>query len=152
MTDSSPGDYPFPGRDPLYFGTHRGIDWCIYQARLSSVLNGYARIPDGVHVDVGDLDVHGGITYGSGVCTGWIGFDTAHTGDAWDVTELRQQVGIHVTPSGELWQQEERAMWTGAQWERVWTVAQLKAECERLCEQIACVSPAWSPSDEAVQG
>jgi hypothetical protein len=129
-------EYPFKGRDPLYSGTHQGVRWCIYQAPLNSVLNGYAYIPDDVLIDVDTLDVHGGITYGNGECTGWIGFDTAHTGDAWDVTDLRQRVGVHITPAGEAWQKQEREMHRGSKWERVWTVPALQAECERLCEQI----------------
>lgn len=65
-------DYPFRGRTALYEGEHNGIRWCIYQAPLSGVLNGYTRIPEGHSVDVDTLDVHGGITYGSGKCSGWI--------------------------------------------------------------------------------
>lgn len=130
-------DYPFKGRDALYEGEHQGVRWCIYQAPLSSVLNGYARIPDGASIDVDHLEVHGGITYGSGECTGWIGFDTAHAGDSWDVDELRERAGINVSAAGLAWQQQERSMWSGAEWERTWTVAALRAECERLCAQIA---------------
>lgn len=133
-------DYPFKNRDPLYEGTHHGIRWCIYASPLSGFLNGYARIPERVTLDVEDLKVHGGITYGSGVCTGWIGFDTAHTGDAWDVRELRERIGVHVTPGGQAFQEQQRSMWTGAPWERLWTVPKLRAECERLCEQIAAKS------------
>ena len=131
-------EYPFKNRDPLYQGKHRGIRWCIYQAPLSGVLNGYARIPDGVDIDTDDLAVHGGITYGgSGKCTGWVGFDTAHTGDLWDLDELREKVGIHITPAGVAWHENELAVRTGMPCERTWTVEALRAECERLCEQIA---------------
>lgn len=138
MTDSS-RDVPFKGRDPLYQGTHDGIRWAIYQAPISGVLNGYARIPDGHTIDVDDLDIHGGITYGSGDCSGWIGFDTAHTGDLWDLDELRNRVGIHITPSGQAWNDQERSRrpQVGQRpWERTWTVDALKAEVFRLCDQI----------------
>ena len=135
------GDRPFKDRSPLYEGAHQGIQWCIYQSPLSSVLNGYARIPDGVEIDVDTLDVHGGITYGFGICSGgWIGFDTAHTGDHWDVEYLRSRVGVHVSPAGIAYQERGRSMWSGNDWERVWTVEKLRAECERLCEQIATVA------------
>lgn len=137
-------DYPFKNRNPLYEGTHHGIRWCIYQSPLSSILNGYARIPDGITINADDLDVHGGITYGStygsGQCSGWVGFDTAHTGDAWDIRELRERVGIHVTAFGEAHQKQELSMWDGSPWECLWTVPKLRAECERLCEQIAAKS------------
>lgn len=135
-------DYPFKGRVALYEGEHKGIRWCIYQAPLSGVLNGYARIPEGCKVDVDTLDVHGGITYGSGTCTGtgWIGFDTAHAGDVWDLSELQRRVGIHVSAAGRAWIEQERSMWSGAPWERTWTVEALQAECERLCDQLAQVS------------
>ncbi|USH45587.1 hypothetical protein SEA_PHABULOSO_92 [Gordonia phage Phabuloso] len=141
MTDSS-GDVPFKGRDPLYQGVHNDIRWAIYQAPISGVLNGYARIPDGHTVDVDELDIHGGITYGSGDCSGWIGFDTAHTGDAWDLAELRGRVGIHISEAGRKWQEEERSMWHGASWEQVWTVDALKAECFRLCDQVCAATRA----------
>lgn len=136
MTD----DYPFKNRDCLYEGTHAGIRWAIYQAPLNSVLNGYARIPDGVRLNADDLEVHGGITYGSGDCTGWVGFDTAHTGDLWDLDDLREKVGIHVSEAGIAWHERELAVRTGMSCERTWTVAALKAECERLCEEIAAKS------------
>lgn len=142
------GEYPFPKRQALYGGEHQGIRWAIYQSPLSGVLNGYAHIPDGVTINVDDLKVHGGITYGCGDCTGWIGFDTAHTGDSWDVTELRQRVGVHVSPAGQAFQEQERSMWSGAEWERLWTVDALREECERLCEQIASVvagAATWEP-------
>ena len=130
-------DYPFKNRDPLYEGTHKGIRWCIYQAHLNSVLNGYARIPDGTTIDTDTLEVHGGITYGGGKCSGWIGFDTAHAGDMWRLQELREIVGVHITAAGEAWQEQEWQLSSGASFETVWTVDALKAECERLCEQIA---------------
>lgn len=130
-------DHPFKDRPPLYEGTHKGIRWCIVRAPVSSVLNGYACIPDGVTINVDTLEVHGGISYGNGDCTGWIGFDTAHAGDSWDLDELREKVGLHITAAGEMFQQQERSMWSGAPWEKTWTVDLLKAECERLCAQIA---------------
>lgn len=137
-------DYPFKGRDALYEGEHRGIRWCIYQARLSSVLCGYAQIPGGVTIHSDSLEVHGGINFGrdidSGECAGWVGFDTAHAGDHWDLEYLRAEVGIHVTPEGQRWQRQELEVRTGMSCERTWTVAALRAECERLCEQIAGVS------------
>lgn len=137
-------DYPFTGRDPLYEGIHDGIPWCIYQARITSVLCGYARIPDGVTIRSDDFDVHGGINFGRstdddtwGDCTGWVGFDTAHTGDHWDLEYLRRRVGVHVTEEGARWQQQELELRTGMSCEQTWTVDKLRAECERLCSQIA---------------
>lgn len=143
MTDSS-RDVPFKGRDPLYQGTHDDIRWAIYQAPISGVLNGYARIPDGHTIDVDELDIHGGITYGSGDCSGWIGFDTAHTGDLWDLDELTGRVGIHISDAGRIWHQQEQSLRSkvGQPWERTWTVDALKAECFRLCEQICAATRA----------
>ncbi|MBM7280339.1 hypothetical protein JTZ10_21580 [Gordonia rubripertincta] len=140
MHSNAPKDLPFTGRDPIYHGVHNSIPWCIYQAQINGVLNGYARIPDGHTIDVDGLDVHGGITYGSGECEGWIGFDTAHAGDLWDLDELRCRVGVHVTPSGVAWHAQEASLRSGRSWERTWTVDALKAEVFRLCDQIAAAS------------
>lgn len=133
MTDTA-----FPKRTALYSGEHRGIHWEIYQAPITSVLNGYARIPDGVEIDADEIDIHGDITYGSGRCTGWIGFDTSHAGDWWDLAELREQIGVHVTEAGEMFNEFDRD--TERQWpgfHKKWTLDGLKDECRRLCDQIA---------------
>lgn len=138
LPDVLPSDWPFPARDRLYTGLAHGIPWCTYQAPLSGVLNGYARIPDGVEIDVDELEVHGGITWGFGVRTGWIGFDTAHGGDWWDLDELRQRVGLHVTPGGVEYNRFEREM--AAEFPGLsqhWTVDRLITECRHLAEQIA---------------
>ena len=128
--------YPFPERQTVYAGTARGIDWCIYQSSLSATLNGYVRIPDGAPIDPDTLDVHGGITYSDGE---WVGFDTAHAGDYWDLAELRGKAGVHVTPDGERWNrsQQEMAKKFPTFPSRKWTVAKLRAECERLAAQVA---------------
>ncbi|QDH92353.1 hypothetical protein SEA_SPOOKY_87 [Gordonia phage Spooky] len=141
MTDNT-RDVPFKKRDPLYQGIHHNIPWCIYQAPLNGVLNGYARIPHGHTIDVDQLEVHGGITYGGGESSGWIGFDTAHAGDLWDIDELRDRVGVHISEHGYWWHAQELSMRSGASWERTWTVDALKAEVFRLCDQIAAATDA----------
>ena len=138
-------DLPFQNRNPIYTGTAHGIDWAIYQSPLSCCLNGYVRIPDGLEIDVDTLEVHGGITYGAGNCTGWIGFDTAHSGDWWSLEELREKVGVYVTPGGERFHDQELAMQD--QFSRRWTVAMLVAECEKLAKQVADRRDSWSLTD-----
>lgn len=128
---------PFPDRDPLYSGIERGVDWCVYSSPLGS-LNGYARIPDGMEINVEELDVHGGITYGSGVCTGWVGFDTAHGGDVWDLDELRGAVGLYISAAGVEYHRFESEMAeTFPRMARRWTVETILAECTSLAGQIA---------------
>ncbi len=129
---------PFPSRDHLYSGTECGIDWCVYASPFGYALNGYARIPDGMEIDVEGLEVHGGITYGSGVCTGWIGFDTAHGGDVWSLDELRGGVGLHISPHAEEYHRFEAEMAEQhPTMARHWTVERILAECKSLAEQIA---------------
>lgn len=134
-----PDDWPFPDRDRLYTGLAHGIPWCIYTSPLRCALNGYARIPGGLAVDVDELDVHGGITYGSGICQGgWIGFDTTHGGDWWDLDELRGRVGLHIGPAGVAYNRFEREMAEECpSLSRRWSVDQLIAECQSLAEQIS---------------
>lgn len=128
---------PFPTRDPLYSGMERGVDWCIYASPLGS-LNGYARIPDGMKIDVVELDVHGGITYGTGICTGWIGFDTAHGGDVWNLEELRGEIRLHISSHAEDYHRFESEMADKyPTMARRWTVERILAECRSLAGQIA---------------
>ncbi len=138
LPDVLPADWPFPARDRLYTGLTRGIPWCIYTSPLGCALNGYARIPDGIAIDVDELEVHGGVSYGSGICEGgWIGFDTTHGGDWWDLDELVERVGTHVGPAGIAFNHFEREM---AQRfpsnSRHWTIDRLIAECMSLAAQI----------------
>ncbi|NKU21723.1 hypothetical protein GS907_24495 [Rhodococcus hoagii] len=139
LPDVLPPDWPFPTRDRLYTGLAHGVPWCIYSSPLGCALNGYARIPDGVAIDVDELDVHGGITYGCGICEGgWIGFDTAHGGDWWDLDELRGRVGMHVTAAGAEYNRFEREMAEECpSLSRQWTVDRLIDECRSLAAQIS---------------
>lgn len=140
LPDVLPPSFPFPGRARLYTGLERGIAWCIYLSPLSSSLNGYAHVPFGVFINPDRLDVHGGITYvGEGDET-WVGFDTAHGGDWWDLDELRARIGVHVHASGLLLNEFEHEMATKfPHMGRAWNVDRMIAECRRLAGQIAAV-------------
>jgi hypothetical protein len=78
---------PFPGTDAVDHGVERGIQWVTCQAPLYGAVNGYVKIPTdhhwhGLSYDEINVTVHGGLTYG-GRESGWIGFDTIHSGDIW---------------------------------------------------------------------
>ncbi|MCA2275472.1 hypothetical protein JF780_05635 [Mycobacterium intracellulare] len=68
-------------------GIEAGIPWVTCRAPIYGAANGYVKIPEGHHwhgLDYNEIDVqaHGGLTYGGGE-SGWIGFDTLHSGDIW---------------------------------------------------------------------
>lgn len=79
--------------DEIERGVHAGFDYLILHDGMGH-RNGYVRIPEwhpwfGKHYDDIDAEVHGGLTYSAGDSDlrgpgFWIGFDTAHAGDASD--------------------------------------------------------------------
>jgi len=86
---------PFPDR-LIERGVEDGVEWCTITAPFWGTVNGYALLPDGhpwrdLDLQLSDYergpDVHGGITYGPGP-SGWIGFDTAHSGDVWPGSDM----------------------------------------------------------------
>lgn len=93
--------WPFP-EAPLTCGTEDGIAWATCPGPFEASINGYAQIPaehPWAHVDAYyelDVDVHGGLTFGPepgsrslASIGGWIGFDTMHLHDRWELDELR---------------------------------------------------------------
>lgn len=143
--------WPFPS-EPLEMGVEHGVVWAIVKAPLYGV-NGYALIPAeghpwsaGVPVEKKKyhpdddyefeewateavLDVHGGITYGASAEKGWVGFDTAHSGDVWTGE-------FDYEGPGEAW-----SSWMGGTgWDRYWTVDLVASEAKSLARQIAAVT------------
>lgn len=116
---------PFPDR-LIERGVENGVEWCTLKAPFSGVVNGYALLPEGHPWRDLDLqgsdyakgpDVHGGITYGPS--SGWIGFDTAHSGDIWPGSELPD-------------------LSTGSsEWDRTWTAELVADQARGLARQIA---------------
>lgn len=101
-------------------GTENGIDWAVVENAHFGTFNGYARVPDGhpwagLGYDDIDVNVHGGLTFAE---DGWIGFDTMHFGDAWNIPELPGPFKGH----------------EGA---HHWTPEEVEAEAKDLARQVA---------------
>lgn len=132
----------------LEMGVEDGIVWAITRAPLVGI-NGYVLIPpeghpwstgipseevvddDGEHLwntyATDDLGVHGGITYGGcGGGPGWIGFDTAHSGDYWPPEFDQHGMCIRYD---EL----------GVPWAKRWTTEMVIEEAKQLARQVAAV-------------
>lgn len=116
---------------------HAGFPCLIVRHPRGGHLCGYLAVPSGHSWhgkdmdDVGDLDVHGGVTYAD-KCHGevchvakagepddvwWLGFDYAHSGDispGWDLGGLRLN-----------------------HWDRYSTLEDVERECRRAAEQAA---------------
>jgi hypothetical protein len=114
---------PFPDR-LLERGVEDGIEWCIITAPFWGTVNGYALLPEGHPWRELDLqssdydkgpDVHGGITYGPS--DGWVGFDTAHSGDVWPGSDM--------------------PTYGPSDYDRTWTVDLVADEARNLARQIA---------------
>lgn len=133
---------------PLEMGVEDGIVWAITRGPLVGI-NGYVLIPPEGHPwsheipsktvkydhdDDGyeyrqyateELEVHGGITYGTyGPGGGWIGFDTAHSGDCWppefDPHGMSDRYGT-------------------VPWSKQWTTQRVIDEAKSLARQIAAI-------------
>jgi hypothetical protein len=91
------------------------------------------------------LDVHGGLTFGP-TESGWIGFDTGHGFDLWQLDELRQWI-----PEGSVERQHfEEIVKLGAHISQIigqhrdgfvidWTLEKLVHAVEHLAEQVLAV-------------
>lgn len=75
-------------KEPVQQGVEDGVQWAVYPAPLYGAINGYVYVPEshpGHWKDYDDdafdsIEVHGGLTFSH---SGWIGFDTLHSGDWW---------------------------------------------------------------------
>lgn len=98
------------GTPQIHRWQHQGVECAVHQA---FTLNGYCLLPEGHPLadkwveEIGDFDVHGGITFQRGRV---IGFDTGHYGDSWPGSSF----------PGHIWRLDE-----------------VIAETNRLAEQIA---------------
>lgn len=119
---------------------HQGIACAMAAGRHS--INGYVRLPlrvrrkyhyRGEWTDYNGLpfECHGGLTYSRGA---WVGFDTAHWGDAWNENVLMlwgaKSLNAHIKEvegagGGPLWDPEH--------W---WTLEQLREETNHLAHQV----------------
>lgn len=102
-------------------GTEDGIEWATVNAPLYGAVNGYVKLPEGhpwreleLQMGEGEVDVHGGITYGPDP-DGWCGFDTLHYQDNWPGSPNRDFDGID------------------------WDAGLVAAEAKRLARQAAAV-------------
>lgn len=103
-------------------GVELGIQWATCTAPLYGAVNGYVRITEGhpwfgLGYDAIDVDVHGGLTFGSD-SDGWIGFDTLHSGDIWPGLPSSLRFGP-------------------ASWDKHWTPELVAEETKRLARQAA---------------
>ena len=109
-------------------GTESGVEWFTALAPINGSVNGYALLPEGHPWRDLDLqgsdcdsgpDVHGGVTYGP-TPSGWVGFDTAHSGD--------------------VWPGQEYDLGYDTEWDVHWTNEKVADEARELARQIAEVS------------
>ena len=89
-------------------------------------MNGYVQLPEGHPYrgkDYDDIDatVHGGLTYADD--EGWVGFDTAHSGDIWPGSEMARFLDIPGDP-----------------YRREWTQRMVEVETENLAAQLAALA------------
>lgn len=125
---------------------YAGLQCAVVQAREACHRCGYVRLPP-THPDYGksydevDVDVHGGLTFaefeecldhadGIGY---WLGFDCCHAGDAstdphFDKAQAEEPGTIHLLEMYEKFPIHD---------EHYWTLPDVKAETERLAEQLA---------------
>ncbi len=92
-------------------------------------LNGYVQLPAFLRSNglTAPVRVHGGLSYGPDA-HGWVGFHTLHGGDYWPIDDIIEYLGpVHRTMAAE-----QQANGTNR-----WNLARLRAEVERLAEQIA---------------
>lgn len=134
---------------PTQAWEHQGL-LCAINAGSMSNFNGYVQLPEGhpwqildLQHDDGDIEVHGGITFGPHASK-WIGFDTNHAGDSWDPDTIAKAMKFLPEHIVDRWRRlqeiEGRYPMTPTPWGKVWTMEALKAETEHLAEQ---VKAAW---------
>jgi hypothetical protein len=112
-------EWPRPGHAALEWEAH-GLSCAIKNGYVA--LCGYVKVPDGhpcerLWYDDVKVDVHGGLTFRCKVKDGsWFGFDCGHFGDWWGYAE-----------KGHAFENPGK----------IWTIDDVKAETERLAEQLA---------------
>lgn len=146
------------GGPPHEYWVSAGLNCCTY-ATWYGGLNGYVQLPAG-HPDLffmqtmqevfdhpsaydyASVPVHGGWTYGPDV-QGWIGFDTLHGSDYWDIDTRRRLVPESAREELEfLLEFEERCprvllMGQGSYY--LWTEELVRAETTRAAEGLAAL-------------
>lgn len=99
-----------------------------------------------------DVEVHGSLTYGPDEF-GWIGFDTAHGQDYWELDEvlkvLKEDQRAEYEANWRYWETTTAPMRKVMPWTRSWTVTELIAETEHLADQLVA-HVARRRSDERV--
>lgn len=73
-----------------------GFNACIRRHSIFGHLCGYVEVPDGLDIDVNEIDCHGGITFNDHwdefpTAGRYIGFDCMHYGD-WDPFNAKQGI------------------------------------------------------------
>lgn len=117
--------------------TAHGLECAVRPSPLGP-LNGYVRLPEdhpmrGKGYDAFNVEAHGGLTYGCDAF-GWVGFDTLHLGDWWreeDVQESADGEAMRRAGIAPMWSEDRNKGFPA------WTKPKLRAEVERLAEQLA---------------
>lgn len=120
-------------------GTHlSGCGYVQLPPPLRHVWSWYDEIP------YEEIEAHGGLTYGVDGA-GWIGFDTSHLGDYWEVEALAPLLDrleyeelLHVReiyeqmPGGSVWERHQA---------RSWTIPLLKGATMELAASVFALEP-----------
>jgi hypothetical protein len=125
---------------------HAGLRCAIVPHPHLGMFNGYVRLPEGhpgregTYDDI-DVEVHCGLTFGPDD-DGWVGFDTGHAGDYWapdDLIGILDEASLrHFGAGGIAGHMRTQLRRFGPDpMERQWTIGALRAEVERLAEQLA---------------
>lgn len=117
---------PTPRMTVIESGIEEGIEWATCAAPMYGAVNGYVKLPEGhpwsgLELQMGDgpdIDAPGGITYGP-TDSGWIGFDTLHSGDYWPGAPRYYEDLLHGTN---------------------WTPEMVTEETRKLARQVAAVN------------
>lgn len=138
---------------------HAGLKCAVTLAREARHRCGYVRVPPGhpAHgkgYDDVDVQVHGGLTFakmepcahedGQGH---WLGFDCCHCDDLWlDPTIARDDLPEEARFCYDLEKEHPIPSWDGSS-RHYWTMDEVKAECERLADQLKEVGLVTSGQD-----
>lgn len=148
--------------EAIYAWNHKGVTCVIRPVRVC--INGYVQLPvtlrpwwdqrelDAYGDPTGIVRVHGDVTYGIDH-DGWIGFDTGHSGDIWPPDELAGHLAAKHMEAAHLYREYIQRFTRDLDREMiVWSVDKLRAEVNRLADQIADLTKEHGHVPEAGSG